>query len=35
MPKYPYEYLDPEKHGKAAQEVDTLIDEFCKKHYCN
>lgn len=33
MPKYPYEYLNPENHDKSAMEVDKLIEEFCQLHY--
>ena len=33
MPKYPYEYLDPVAHGKSADAVDRLIEEFCEKHF--
>ena len=33
MPKYPYEYLNPENHDKSAMEVDKLIEEFCQIHY--
>ena len=33
MPKYPYEYLNPENHAKAAADADKLIEEFCNTHY--
>lgn len=35
MPKYPYEYLEQEKHDDAAKDVDKLIEEFCETHYPN
>ncbi|MBR2459773.1 MAG: coproporphyrinogen dehydrogenase HemZ [Clostridia bacterium] len=33
MPKYPYEYLNAEKHDKAAADADRLIEEFCATHF--
>ncbi len=34
MPKYPYEYLDPERHAAALSERDRTVEEFCRKYYC-
>lgn len=33
MPKYPYEYLDPEKHSSALAESDRTIEEFCNRYF--